>query len=30
MCFKLTPDLTKLQQVLTPQFLLDNMGAELK
>lgn len=30
MCFKLTPNLTKLQQVLTPQFLLENMGAELK
>ena len=30
MCFKLTPNLRKLQQVLTPQFLLDNMDAELK
>ena len=30
MCFKRTPNLTKLQQVLTPQFLLENMGAELK
>ena len=30
MCFKLTPDLVKLQQVLTPQFLLENMAAELK
>ena len=30
MCFKLTPDLLKLQQVFTPQFLLENMGAELK
>lgn len=30
MCFKLTPNLAKLQQVLTPQFLLDNMEAELK
>lgn len=30
MCFKLTPNLAKLQQVLTPQFLLENMEAELK
>lgn len=30
MCFKLTPNLTKLQQVFTPQFLLENMDAELK
>lgn len=30
MCFKLTPNLAKLQQVFTPQFLLDNMEAELK
>ena len=30
MCFKLTPNLTKLQQVLTPQFLLENCEAELK
>ena len=30
MCFKLTPDLLKLQQVFTPQFLLENMEAELK
>ncbi|MBP3212635.1 MAG: hypothetical protein J6M41_08755 [Prevotella sp.] len=30
MCFKLTPNLMKMQQVLTPQFLLENMEAELK
>ena len=30
MCFKLTPNLTKLQQVFTPQFLLENMEAVLK
>lgn len=30
MCFKLTPNLLKLQQVFTPQFLLENMEAELK
>lgn len=30
MCFKLTPNLTKMQQVFTPQFLLENMEAELK
>ena len=30
MCFKLTPNLAKLQQVFTPQFLLENMEAELK
>ena len=30
MCFKLRPNLLKLQQVLTPQFLLDNCDAELK
>ena len=30
MCFKLTPNLAKLRQVLTPQFLLENMEAELK
>lgn len=29
-CFKLTPNLLKLQQVFTPQFLLENMEAELK
>lgn len=30
MCFKLRPNLLKLQQVMTPQFLLDNCDAELK
>lgn len=30
MCFKLTPNLLKLQQVFTPQFLLENCDAELK
>lgn len=30
MCFKLRPNLLKLQQVFTPQFLLENMDAELK
>ena len=30
MCFKLQPNLLKLQQVMTPQFLLDNCDAELK
>lgn len=30
MCFKLTPNLMKLQQSLTPQFLLENMDAVLK
>lgn len=30
MCFKLTPNLAKMQQAFTPQFLLDNMEAELK
>lgn len=30
MCFKLTPNLLKLQQAFTPQFLLENMAAELK
>lgn len=30
MCFKLTPNLLKLQQAFTPQFLLENMEAELK
>ena len=30
MCFKLKPNLLKLQQVFTPQFLLENMDAELK
>lgn len=30
MCFKLTPNLLKLQQAFTPQFLLENMDAELK
>jgi hypothetical protein len=30
MCFKLTPNLLKLQQVFTPQFLLENTDAELK
>lgn len=29
-CFKLRPNLLKLQQVLTPQFLLENCDAELK
>ena len=30
MCFKLRPNLLKLQQVFTPQFLLENCDAELK
>ena len=30
MCFKLTPNLLKMQQVFTPQFLLENMEATLK
>lgn len=30
MCFKLTPNMTKMQQVFTPQFLLESMEAELK
>ena len=30
MCFKLTPNLKRLQQIFTPQFLLENMEAELK
>ena len=30
MCFKLRPNLLKLQQVMTPQFLLENCDAELK
>jgi len=30
MCFKLTPDLVKLQKAFTPQFLLENCNAELK
>ena len=30
MCFKLTPNLVKMQQVLSPRFLLDSMEAELK
>ena len=30
MCFKLMPNLMKLQQVFTPQFLLENCDAELK
>lgn len=30
MCFKLTPNLLKLEQAFTPQFLLENCDAELK
>ena len=30
MCFRLTPNLMKLQQIFTPQFLLECMDAELK
>lgn len=30
MCFKLTPNLMKLQQIFTPQFLIENCDAELK
>ena len=30
MCFKLSPNLLKLQQVFTPEFLLENCSAELK
>ena len=29
MCFKLRPNLQKMQQVLTPQFLLENCDAEV-
>lgn len=29
MCFKLTPNLLKLQQVFTPEFLLENCEAEM-